>query len=321
MLSALSNNAAVSALNMLRSTISSGDDARMRVITGYRVADASDDAAYWSIATTIRSDNKTLSAVEDALGMAAAVVDTARDGMQAAVDVLAEIKSRLILAREPGSDKDKINTDVEMLKAQLRSIAESSSFSGQNWLTRREAGDENDRSLVAGFTRQADGQIKVLGLDYEIGGTAGTTDINFLVDDVDGQRGILTSAAFANALGTSKNWVLFNGAGGPANDEMILSASTTDEEVSEMISVVDSMRERVTMTATRIGAISKAIDLQHAFSADLQDSLSFGVGRMVDADMDKESGRLKALQVQERLSQEGLAIANASSSVILQLLN
>ena len=37
-----------------------------------RVAEASDNAAYWSIATTMRSDKAALSTVQDALGLGAA---------------------------------------------------------------------------------------------------------------------------------------------------------------------------------------------------------------------------------------------------------
>ncbi len=68
MLSIVTNGAAKSALDILRSTISSRGDTQSRVITGYRVAEAADDAAYWSIATTMRSDNKAIASVERRLG-------------------------------------------------------------------------------------------------------------------------------------------------------------------------------------------------------------------------------------------------------------
>ncbi|MGO7726449.1 hypothetical protein ACC675_38285, partial [Rhizobium ruizarguesonis] len=56
------------------------------VSTGYRVDTASENAAYWSIATTMRSDNKALSAVSDALCLGAAKVDTAYTAMDNAID-------------------------------------------------------------------------------------------------------------------------------------------------------------------------------------------------------------------------------------------
>ena len=45
-----------------------------RISTGFKVATATDNAAYWSIATTMRSDNKALSTVQDALGLGSAML-------------------------------------------------------------------------------------------------------------------------------------------------------------------------------------------------------------------------------------------------------
>lgn len=320
MLSIVTNSAAMSALDILRSTISSRGDTQSRVITGYRVAEAADDAAYWSIATTMRSDSKAISAVEDALGMAGAVVDTASNGINSAVDVLHEIVERLVVAREPGMDLEKVNTDITALKDQLRSITQSSSFSGENWLWRTSGADDADRNLVGSFTRLADGRVAVMNLTYAIGGTAGTTDLNFLIDDENGDGGILTSAAFSNALGASKDWVLFNGTNSPVHDEIVLAETTTAAEIDEMISVVDAMAARATTVSATIGALSERVELQHEFAKDLQASLSFGVGRMVDADMSEESSRLKALKVSEALGIEALAVANANGNAILALL-
>jgi flagellin len=81
MASILTNASAMSALSTLRSIASGMEDTQSRVSSGLRVGAASDNAAYWSIATTMRSDNKALSAVNDALGMGAAKVDTAYAGM------------------------------------------------------------------------------------------------------------------------------------------------------------------------------------------------------------------------------------------------
>jgi flagellin len=49
------------------------------------------------------------------------------------------------------------------------------------------------------------------------------------------------------------------------------------------------------------------------------DSLDRGIGRLVDADMEEESTRLQALQVQQQLGIQALSIANATSQQILRL--
>jgi hypothetical protein len=50
------------------------------------------------------------------------------------IDVVSEIKAKLVAAREPGVDKTKIDKELTELKNQLVSIPESASFSGENWL-------------------------------------------------------------------------------------------------------------------------------------------------------------------------------------------
>jgi flagellin len=44
-----------------------------------------------------------------------------------------------------------------------------------------------------------------------------------------------------------------------------------------------------------------------------------GVGSLVDADMNQESTRLQALQVQQQLGIQSLSIANQSAQAILKL--
>ena len=72
MASIMTNVSAMTALQSLNATNKQLEETQNRISTGYRVADASDNAAYWSIATTMRSDNKANSVVQDALGLAQA---------------------------------------------------------------------------------------------------------------------------------------------------------------------------------------------------------------------------------------------------------
>ncbi|MGK9260418.1 flagellin, partial [Sinorhizobium meliloti] len=134
MTSILTNNSAMAALSTLRSISSNMEDTQSRISSGLRVGSASDNAAYWSIATTMRSDNAALSAVQDALGLGAAKVDTAYSGMEAAIEVVDEIKKKLTAASEDGVDKNKIQEEISQLQEQLVSISEAASFSGENWL-------------------------------------------------------------------------------------------------------------------------------------------------------------------------------------------
>jgi len=59
--------------------------------------------------------------------------------------------------------------------------------------------------------------------------------------------------------------------------------------------------------------------MQNEFVANLMDTIGKGVGRLVDADMNQESTKLKALQTQQQLGIQSLSIANSDSQNILSL--
>ena len=333
MVSIQTNGAAIAALDTLRSINSQLNTTQSRVSSGYRVEGADDNAAYWSIATTMRSDNKALSAVQDALAFGAAKVDTAYMGMEASIDVLSEIKAKFVAAREPGVDRDKIWSEVTEMKNQLLSISKSSSFNGENWLYLETADDENlvkDKYLVGGFTRAADGTVGIdtIKVDYYDETQTTVPSSTFaLFDFLDGHvgdLGILTSQDFALENGMATGWVLFKSdsplvSGYPSITEMSLDSSTSNTDLDEMIQVLDYVQEYATDVAATYGALSTRISTQTDFAADLSDVIETGVGRLVDADMNEESTRLKALQTQQQLGIQALSIANGNSQAILQL--
>lgn len=317
MTSIMTNAAAMAALQTLRSINRNLDETQSRVSSGYRVETAADNAAYWSIATTMRSDNAALSTVQDALGLGAAKVDTAYAALDTVIDLMSEVKAKLVAAREPGVDKTKIDKELSQLKEQLVSAAQSASFSGENWLYNDAATAVGTKSIVASFNRSADGSVSVTTLDYDTSGS-------ILVDVQDASRGLLTMAVDADALvsaptGTPREYYLIDAGSPPAGTEIALSGSTTDEELDDMISVVDDLISQLTNSAATLGAITSRIEMQENFVANLMDVIDKGVGRLVDADMNEESTRLKALQTQQQLGIQSLSIANTNSENILRL--
>ena len=213
MTSIMTNSAAMSALATLRSINNDMESTQNRVSSGYRVESAADNAAYWSIATTMRSDNKALSTVQDALGLGAAKVDVAYTGMESAIDVVSEIKAKLVAAREPGVDKTKIDKELTELKNQLVSITDSASFSGENWLKNSAATASGDKEIVGGFNRDSAGLVSITTL------AVNTTSTTLIGTDNEG-LGILTKDIDADLLnpdgttGTAANYRLIDtGAG------------------------------------------------------------------------------------------------------------
>ncbi|MCY0093522.1 flagellin [Hoeflea ulvae] len=321
MTSIMTNSAAMSALQTLRSINSEMETTQSRVSSGYRVEDASDNSAYWSIATTMRSDNKALSTVKDALGLGAAKVDVAYTGMESAIDVVSEIKAKLVAAREPGVDKTKIDKELTELKNQLVSIAESASFSGENWLNNTETTASGTKNIVGGFNRDSAGLVSITTLDVNTTSTtligAANESLGILTKDID------ADALDANGTGTARNYFLIDTGAttgtSAAGTEIALTSTTTDAQVEDMIRAVDSMFTQMTDAASNLGAVNSRVSMQEDFVSNLMDSIDKGVGRLVDADMNEESTRLKALQTQQQLGIQSLSIANSSSESILSL--
>ncbi|TAU45255.1 flagellin (plasmid) [Rhizobium leguminosarum] len=289
----------MSALQTLRNINSSLETTQNSVSTGYRVDTASDNAAYWSIATTMRSDNKALSAVSDALGLGAAKVDTAYTAMDNAIDVVDEIKSKLVAATEDGVDKSKVQEEISQLQEQLLSIAQSASFSGENWV----AGADGTKSVVSSFVRDGSGAVSVKMTEYALD-TSSTGNVLFGMSSgtIDTSAGILGTA--------------------DANGDSVYSLDITDfttGQIQSALSTIESALSAMTSAGAQLGSISTRIDLQEDFVGALSDSIDSGVGRLVDADMEEESSKLSALQTQQQLAIQSLSIANSSSQNILSL--
>jgi flagellin len=103
-----------------------------------------------------------------------------------------------------------------------------------------------------------------------------------------------------------------------ATDEIDISAAT-DEELEDYIQAVDAALTEMTGAATIMGSTKKRIDIQKSFVGNLMDALDRSISTLVDADMNAESTRLQALQVQQQLGIQALSIANSSSQNILSL--
>ncbi len=157
---------------MLRSLDSQMLGTQRQVATGLRVDQASDNAAYWSIATTMRSDTGALSAVQDALGLGAAKVETAYEGIAATTDILAAFMAKVVSAQQDGIDKNKIQEELDQLKQQIVSISNSASFAGQNWLRSDMQGQTSEAgaktSVVSSLNRSEDGTVSVGTIDVDL---------------------------------------------------------------------------------------------------------------------------------------------------------
>jgi flagellin len=304
------NMAAMTALQSLQQTSKDMLTTQGRISTGLKVATAEDNAAYWSIATTMRSDNAALSTVQDALGLGKSTVNVAYTAMNSAIDLVSQIKTKLVAAAEPGVDRTKIQSEITQLQSQLKSVADSASFSGENWLSvdSSATGYNATKSIVSSFTRDAAGNVSV-----------GTISINassdVLFDASTSAKGILDSVrnsagAISTTGGTAVNSI----------DISLLTDSAGDQTIlNGYINGADTAMKEMTAAATSLGSNQQRISLQSDFVTALQNAITSGISQLVDADMNQESTKLQALQVKQQLGVQALSIANQSSQSILSL--
>jgi flagellin len=289
----------MTALQTLRSVSSSLQMTENRISTGQRVATASDNAAYWSIATSMRADNAALSAVSDSLGLSAATVDTEYTALTAVVGDstggLTKLQALLVEAKTAGIDRTKIQADVTQIQQQMKGTANAATFNGVNWLSTTTATPATF-DLVSSFSR--------------VGGTPTIGSITLTISNYS-----LYTSATGGILDT-----VSGGASVDTIDITSLTDAATDQAtLSAYITQVTAAINSVASAAADLGAVKNRIATNTDFVKTLMDSVTRGVGQLVDADMNAESTRLQALQTQQQLGVQALSIANQNSQSILSL--
>ena len=285
-----------------------------RLSTGFRVQEAKDDAAYWSIATTMGSDGKAMSAVRDALALGSATAGVAYTGINTTLKLVNLMKERLIAAREPSVDLAKIQSDISSLQAQMLSTAASASFSDENWLTLdSSAGADVSKSVVSSYGRSDATTISVGTIDVKIY-DATTGDTLALVDsnpNAAARKGLL-DRALTSASGAT--WTVAR-----IDISQLDHSPAGMAEIDSIITGVDGTIAKMTAAATELGSKKSRFDLQRSFMDDLMQAVSTGVSQLVDADINDESIKLRAMQTRESLGVQSLSIANSSAKAVLGL--
>jgi flagellin len=301
----------MTALQTLRSVSSQLSTTQNRISTGQRVATASDNAAYWSIATSMRSDNAALSAISDSLGLSAATVDTEYTALTTAIgdkdSGLTKLQALLVEAKTAGVDRTKIQADITQIQLQLKSTANSATFNGVNWLSidtsSSSTATPTSFNLVSSYSRVGGtptiGSITVTTANYALYTTGGATKTGFL----DTVTGTGSSAASVDTIAIG------------ALTDSAADQTTLDGYIKQVTTAINS----VASAAANLGAVKNRLSTNTEFVQSLMDSVDRGIGQLVDADMNKESTRLAALQVQQQLGVQALSIANNSSQSILSL--
>jgi flagellin len=197
-------------------------------------------------------------------------------------------------------------------------VANSAGTTVSNLLTQME-----QKALAASDTSIDTASRKSLNADFvalrnQISSTVQNADFNG-VNLLNGSVTKITS--LANTQGTSV--LTTNAQNLSLGGSIVTLAATatigTVTAAGTVLTTVESSLANVDNALAQLGTASKALDTHLNFVSNLQDTLTTGVGNLVNADLAKESATLQALQTKQQLGIEALSIANSASSALLGL--
>ncbi|WP_207462340.1 flagellin [Azospirillum sp. SYSU D00513] len=93
----------------------------------------------------------------------------------------------------------------------------------------------------------------------------------------------------------------------------------TDTAAADALKNIETMIQSSIDSAAKLGSVEKRLGIQTEFLSKLSDSLTAGIGTLVDADITAASARLQALQVQQQLGTQALSIANQGPQQLMSL--
>ena len=189
---------------------------------------------------------------------------------------------------------------ISDLLIQLKTAALSASDSSLDTASRQ--------ALNANFTALRD-QISTIVKNAVFNGfnlvDGSTTQITALAS-ADGARRITTQAQNLSLSGTIVT---------------LTSTATisTQSKASALVATIQSSLTNVNSALAKLSSGAAKFSIQATFSQKLSDTLTQGIGNLVDANMADESARLQALQVRQQLGIQALSIANQAPQTILSL--
>lgn len=180
MSSILTNQSALVALQTLSSINSNLAKTQNMISTGLEIGSAQDNSAIWGISKIMESDVSGFKAVSDSLSLGESTVAVASAGAEQIVDILTEMKEKVVAATGENVDHTKLTADVDELKAQISSIISASQFNGSNLL---DSAGNLGITVLSSLDRDASGSvtaanITVASVDFEANLDLTTVDVS-----------------------------------------------------------------------------------------------------------------------------------------------
>jgi flagellin len=169
MSSILTNTSAMVALQNLKAINMDLSKTQNEISTGKSISSASDNASMWAISKVMEADVAGFSAISKSLALGESTVAVAAAGAEKIVDILKEIKGKVVAATGANVDHSKIKSDVKALKDQITSIIGAAQFNGMNLLNTAGGNLEVLSSLNRTSSAVTAAKITVNSVDFEAG--------------------------------------------------------------------------------------------------------------------------------------------------------
>ncbi|MBI3505465.1 MAG: flagellin [Proteobacteria bacterium] len=132
------NIGAIAALASLRTTDSVLADAQKRVQTGYRVADAADDASVFSVAQGIRGNLQAYTAVQSSLANGTGLGGVTQAALTRISDLIGNIQAKITQLSDgsiSAGQRTIYTADFNAMTAQISNFIAQANYNGQNLLS------------------------------------------------------------------------------------------------------------------------------------------------------------------------------------------
>ena len=97
------------------------------------------------------------------------------------------------------------------------------------------------------------------------------------------------------------------------------SSFASASQASALLTTINTSITNVNSAVAKLGTEANSVTTNLSFVSNLSNTLTSGIGNLVDADVAAESATLQALQTKQQLGVQALSIANSSSSNLLSL--
>ena len=279
MVSVNTSASSAAAISSLRNISKLMEQTQTRIATGLKVSSASDDPSVWAAATKLRSESSAQASLSAGINKAQGQAQGTAVILDSITDILGKMRNVVASGSNASADFTALNNQISAYQDQIKTMVAAGTVNGSNILNAA-AG-----TLTAAVTIDSAGAAVNANV---------ATQLAYLSTATNNARGFLE--AVVEDLPTLDN-----------------------TNVATLTATIDTAIASTTAYAVKLSSYANTLDVQKDLQVKLEDIRQKAIGSLVDADMEKESARVSALQVQQQLAYQALSISNGAAQNILRL--